>query len=595
MRGFAWIVAVLFGVFLSGCASYEIKKLVEGGKYDAAADYWVANKEALAKSSDSTQMLAPIAKGLGDKLGAQVPATIAALEAITAVPNVVKGQLTQPARNAVNAQRPTHWSTQPSQWSNIRSQLANADKLVQQTKSHPFFVGQPALMPAWVDRLHHAAQAAKGRIIDGTAFAFLAYDHRSPQPFFDLYPIPIQDRTKAALTVRGAPLWMTALLGGNEQQAKSIVKTFYPQLRSEAARNTVASSFATVVARERRWGDTRSLQQIVQLMQALDDAGLDASPAAAGIQVVIVRGLGAAGDAFTWQTTDRLASRVQAHNLPLNDLVAWIAEIERLKPNQMFLLVDASRVSGTWNVKDVARRARQREIGKRQENNPEYDKAAEALEEARNELSSAEQSDAQIQAQAQRLAAMSPGSSTAMLSVGMGKYLLVSAQNKVSQAERTLAQTPRTVTKPVIQPYQVAVSNIETMRKHEVGVYLVDGARAQFSKLQFRDTSSPSSTLVFGLDPRDPEHAAEQKKNTEVREQLRRTASGGGRLGAADVWRRLVSVAPSTEVAPLDALMQTLKADLDRWGSEAQTDRANAEAAEQQLEQRILRIVQNQN
>lgn len=557
----------------------ELKTLVDAGKFEEAAAFWVANRAELARAEGGPALVAAVGKGLGDTLERAAQPTLAAVRSLA----VVSGQ----AR-----------SLPAPEWPRVRADLAAADQLLQRTRSHPFYAAQPAILPAWVTDTDHALAAIRKQLRGAVVGAFAAHDHRKAPLFFDSYPVEIDPGARALLVVRASALWLDAVLASDEARARTLVGAYAPHVREPEARQMVAGVYASVIARERLWDGQLALPRVLALMQALDDAGLEPSLAAQTMAVAVLRGLSAAGDAFTWRPGDRLAATVPAHDLPVDALASWAEEVSRLRPRRLYVLVDASRVATTGGIVSVNPRPARRQIGQRQLPNPAWDSARERLEDARRELATAEAGDRANQSQAQQLAAQSRGSSFAALAAVMGSagssMLLASARRELAEAERNLAETPRTQVQPVLQDYRSAAAEVQLVQTRHTAIYLVDGERAQFVALGWDDGARLSEGLAFGVDPRDREHDALAARTASARERIRRFIDAPGLADASDIWRRLVANSPPSAPAPLASLPRRIREDHARWADAANRAREGARAQAQQAEERVVAIVQAQ-
>jgi hypothetical protein len=556
----------------------ELKRLVDTGSYQAAADYWVANKEDLSKSTTARPLVQAISVGLGNMHATEAAQHVAALQVV----------MTTPAGKAP-------WVSAPTEWPGMKNRMAAAEKLAQSVGEHPFFVANPPSVPPSIQGLNDALSAARTKMHESAAYAFVAYDHRSTVPFFDAFPISLDSRTQSALAVRGSALWLKALLGGTEEQARTAAKAYAGYIRAPEARLMIASAYAGVVARERKWSDQRSLQQVVQLMQALDAAGLDSSMAARGVKIGILRGLNPQADGFRWTPNNRAASAMDAQDLPIGALNDWAREVASIKPNQIYVLIDPSRTSAMWQLASLTPRAGERQVGQRASRNPEWDRARQEAEDARREYADAERMNQQTQLQAQQLAAQSAGSSLgalgAMLGATAGAMSVSSAKRRMSDAESTFASTPETLTVAVTRPYQSALASFDAIRERETAIYVVHGARGQFFKLDINDTNKLSDQIVFGIDPTDTGFAAVTARNRAVRERFRQFAANAPYASADEVWNKLTG-ATEVPVTPISRLAQTVRDDHRRWSKSAASERVRAQSSTQQLEERVLKIVE---
>lgn len=548
----------------------ELKRLVEAGSFQAAADYWATNQGDLSKSSTARALMPAIANGIGQQHAAEAASNVAALNA-------------------------TSGMSRPGEWPGLKARFTASESLVKRVREHPFFVANPAVVPSVIQGLDEALTAARTRLKAGAVQAFVAYDHRNAEPFFDAFPMQLDARTQSALVVRGSALWLKALLGGTEEQARAVVKAYAGHVKAPEARLIVASAYAGVVARERKWGNQRSLPQVLQLMQALDAAGLDSSMASRSVKIGILRGLNPQADGFRWASTQPAASAIEVQDLPIGALKDWAREVASVKPGQIYILIDPSRTSAQWQLASLNPRPGERQVGHRVSRNPGWDQARQEVEEARREYAEAEAANEQTQLQAQQLAAQSAGQSIgilgAMLSSSAGSMSVSSARRRMEAAESTFASTPDTVKTPVSRPYQSALASFEGVRERETGIYVVNGASGQFFKLDMKETNKVSEQVVFGIDPTDPGFATVNARNRAAQRQFRQLVADAPYPAADDIWRKLAS-ATETATTPIARLAQTVRDDHARWSRAAAAERAKALASTQQLEERVLRIVE---
>lgn len=551
----------------------ELKALVDAGKFEEAGAFWVAHRSDLARAESAAPLAAAIGKGLGESLARDAEPVMAALLKL------------QPTASA---------------WPAIRADLAAAEALVRRTRAHPFLASEPAQMPPWVATAESQIAAVKARFRGSVVRAFTDYDHRASPPFFEAYPVDIDRQAQAALAVRGSPLWLAAMMGASETQARSLARAYGPHLQAPESRQMVAGTYASVVRRERRWDDELTLPRVVQMMRALEDAGLDASFAAQSVSVGVIRGLDPAGDGFRWQAATGMPAAMKAHELPIDGLAAWAAEVAKVRPRQLYLLIDPSRVIATGGLGAIRERAGRRQIGQRTEQNPAWNEARERVEEARRELATAESGDRSNQAQAQQLASQSRGSSFAALAAVMGSagssMLVSNARKELADAERNLAQTPRVIAQPVLQPYRSAIAEVALSRTRQPAVYLVDGARATYVALSWEEVARHNERLLFGVDPRDRDHDAAAARNVAAHASIRQFLEAPGHADPAEIWRRANADPPSEPrvAAPLAGLERRVRDDHARWAAGAARLREGSRAAVAQAEAQVLAIVQSQ-
>lgn len=572
-------VKVLFGLLRDVVSSAfsskenELKRLVESGSFQAAADYWAANGDDLSKSSTARALVPAIATGIGQQHAAEATSS----------------------QTALNAVQGTAWIAKPGEWADLKARVTTAESLVKRVREHPFFVANPAAVPSSIQGLDEALAAARTNMRNGAVQAFIGYDHRSKMPFFEAFPIVLNARTQSALVVRGSALWLKALLGGTEEQARSVAKAYAGFFKAPEARLMIASAYAGVVARERKWGNQRNLPQVLQLMQVLDAAGLDSSIAARSVKIGILRGLNPQADDFRWATTQPTVSNIEAHDLPISALNDWAREVASVKPSQIYILIDPSRITARWHLTSLTSRSGERQVGQRVSRNPDWDSARQGVEEARREYAEAETANQKIQSQAQQLAAQSAGRSIgilgAMLSSSAGSMSLSSARSRMEAAESKFASTPETVRTPVTRPYQSALASFEGVRKRDTGIYVVNGASGRFYKLDMEETHKVLEQILFGIDPTDPGFAAANTRNRAAQQQFRQFAAGEPYPASDDIWKKLTS-STETSTTPIARLEKTVRDDHTRWSRAAAADLAKAQASTQQLEERVLKIVE---
>lgn len=564
----------------------ELKRMLAAGSFWAAADFWVAHQEALLKSSSSRSNILSISNGIGGLESSEASSFAAALQPLTvSLPD---------SSQRTSAAASQHWSSSASNWGGLKAQLAAAETFNKRVREHPFFVTNPTVVPPSIRRLDEVLVEARKELQASATHAFVKYDHRSSTSFFDAYPLELPPRLQTALAVRGSAFWLKALLAGTEDEARRVVKAYAPLIRAQDARNMIASAYAGVVARERKWNDERTLQQVIQLLQALESAGLDASAASRSVKIGILRGLNSKADHFRWTSSHRTASTIAAHDLPINALDAWVREVASVKPNEIFILVDPSRTSALWQLISLSPRAGVRQVGQRVERNPAWDRARQEVEEARSEYANVSAQDQQAQAQAQQLASQSRTSGMlALLSSSASSMSVISAKRRLTDAESAFASTPDTISTPVTRRYTSVAASFEAIRERETAIYVVYGKSAQFFRVSMPETIKASDQIVFGIDPSDPGFSAATTRNRAAHQRFRHIASSSHYSNADEIWKRLTnaSEAPTT---PLSSLVRTIREDHSRWSEAATLRRNRAQSSTENLEQRVLKIAEAQ-
>ena len=165
------------------------------------------------------------------------------------------------------------------------------------------------------------------------------------------------------------------------------------------------------------------------------------------------------------------------------------------------------RVSGMEGI--VSRR----QVGTRQEANPEYDLV-------RVEVQNAQMAHQQAQMQANLNSLRSAGSPLGAFLTGLSDIVgTTSARNKVEESMGKLRNTPQRIVVPVIEEYQFKRARVDGSRAMTVNYYVIDRKAGTYVKSSFDITENQQFRVNYDIDRNDPErdrHAADGHAEKEV-------------------------------------------------------------------------------
>lgn len=538
----------------------ELKSLVEAKRFGEAADYYLANETELSPSAGAKAELEKAVAGLNASLAMGAPEASARLAAL-------------------RADQAAEWAQASEALRAARTILANYDAVP--------LLKRPEHRSASIAELEQAVVGAQARFAAQAREAFASYDHAATPLFFEAYPAEIGRPERDAIAQQESAAWMAALARSPEPHAKLLAAAYSGALEA-SQRTLLVAAYREMLVRARSLGTPLSAGDAVQLARALQEAGLEEGLQTSGLRLIVLQET--AGPPISW-STDEL--KLAVTQLPLRDLPAFLSEVERTKPAEVLAILDPHRLLLHHGTASVATFSARRLTGYRTEPNPEWEQARMAVDSARQTLSDVQQQNEENQRQAQQLARQSGGSSFYMLGAmagsGLSTYAVNAAQQEVRSAESKFRSTPQTVRVPEYADYAMPVATIQALKRHEVGVYLVEGASSRFWRGVLREEASQSGEFRLGVHPQDPDRAKADADNRSGRSRLAEFVKGPAPLTASQVWQRLAAEGIVAD-QPVSALYRTIQADLRAWQLEASEEIARRDSAERAAKAEMARL-----
>lgn len=545
----------------------ELQVLVEAGDFEGAATYYTKNEKQLESSQVAEGLLPKIAQGLNLKLATSASSVADRLSGMS-IPG----------------------STE--QWQEAKALIAEAKGILDRYDAVPLLRKEKLRDPSIV-RMSTELAAVGNRLDAAASTAFVAYDHASELLFFDAYPISIAVDQRPRIVLQGAREWIAALVRGSELQARNLAKGYGPYLETQEARTLLSSAYAESFARRRNWVGARTFAQTVELMAALEEAGLDARAISRNIRLVIVRGVQSSSRNVDWRAD---VSGIKVEEIQFQQINTWLKSLVSSGPDEIVILLDPARIMVHQGAASVIATASQRVVGQRTAPNPDWDSARNELDSARRDLQEVERLDQQNQQQAQSLMRQSGGSGFgavgAIFGSSVSSYALVSARNRVSQAESDFQSKPRTINQPVTQAYKFAITRLEVVKLHEVGVYVIEPGKSRFRKHVVSGAISEAADFGFGVDSRDPQHSKVEASNEVAKKKLLDFAQGGLPVNFGAVWKQLAAAGSEGGVeSALPSLPKFIGDDAKRWEERSKVEIRRRTTLNSDTEKEMQRIV----
>lgn len=550
-----------FGGLLDPKAS-EFKAHVDAGRMSEAAAFYIANEADLSASAGAKALLPKVVGALNaSRAGDAQPAALR----VAAIPAAI------PAAD----------------WPRARLELDAARRLLVAYDAEPL-LRRPEHRAPSIAMLEQALREAERRLDAAAEQAFGAYDHASPVLFFDAYPVPVDAARRQAIARGGAERWIASMASAGEPHARRLAAAYGAGLDA-AQRERLSAAYVDVLARSLGIGKAPDAAGAMRLLRALRQAGMSAPRDAVNLRVLVLQGSGPG--MVEWRARNL---PVPVEEIHARDLPALVSDIAAARSAATYLLLDPHRAFAHNGTSAIASTQRKRLVGHRTEPNPDWEAARRELESATQDLAQVEQQNQQNQQQAQSLARQSGGSGIGMLGAIAGSsastFAVASAQERVRKAQSTFQSTPQTRQVAQYQAYAAPVATVEAIRKHEVAVYVVEGATGRFTKRTFAETVRRAAQFQLGTDPADPDHASAQASNAAAKERLASFLKEAPPLQAETVWSKLEAESTLAGQEPIGQLLRAVQADQRAWQQAAADEAARLgaaqKAAESQLERR---------
>lgn len=446
----------------------------------------------------------------------------------------------------------------------VAAALATASSALAAINPHPLLQRPEFALPEAAE-INAQLAAAGGNLQKNVKTFFLQHNH-AESGFFEIYPLQLGDEDRRALVAIN-DRWITVAVASD--QPGPVLARYLPWANEKMQAQARAALSAQLIRRN-KWRAPLSVAQqfhlSVQFAQELMLPANDVALVSIGSEAPDVPGV-----------EKRRLAPSEAALAPLVD------ELKR-DGVRYLLVVDLSRIV-VWEQLRAAGKPEtsKKVVGTRRVPNPAYAQAQQAVGTAQQNLAAAQQRAASAQANAQIAGALfsqfggqDSSSGWAALAgktvTGMGAASANSgvsmAQQQLTQAQVTLANTPTEIDESVEQPYSVQTRLGERVKVQELGIYYADLQSRVAQSVSPRETAKKSVPLMVLFDAND-RHVQEllERNNTQmndVRMEL------GADFASESVFRRLedpLSQAAGGESRTGVDLAGLVAADTQAWES----------------------------
>ena len=461
----------------------HLEDLAKAGEFAAAAtvfadhpDFFGPERRAKHRAS-----LAAVAAGLMAEIGPELEAARADLELHAAA-----------ARD-------------PARWADLRAAMMRGQAVVARIDAIPL-LAVAEFSPPEAALLRDRLAAVAAEMQRNAPPALMAFDLAAEPHFFAQYPVSLD----AAATLAAS---LDAGLRARLVQAPpAALATFVAGLKAagaldETTQPDMAGLLADAHARA-SGAPAGSLRAAMAGISAVRAAGLEAK-AGAGPKVGFV------------QATSQTLLRAGQIEFPAEVDIDLPFEARKVELERAFeageddylVVFDVALARINRRVAGVEAVVSRRQVGTRQEANPEY-------ESARIDVQNAQMEQQQVQMQANMNSLRSMGSPLGSLLSGITNMAgLAAPRQKLDETMQKLKGTPQRIMVPVIEEYEFKRARVDGSRAMTVNYYVIDRKAGTFVKSSFDVAEREQFRVNYDIDRNDPErerHAAEGHAEKDV-------------------------------------------------------------------------------
>jgi serine protease Do len=393
----------------------------------------------------------------------------------------------------------------PGQWGELRAALARAQAALERHDGVAL-LALPEYASPLAGELRALFADVTARLLQGAPGAFMAFDPFAEPGFFALYPVPVD--AKAVLRA-GLDGTLRARLEG---AAPADLARFVAALAAAGAleaenESDIAGLLARAHARA-SGAPPGSLRAAMAGVEAVRAAGL-APQKLDGIRVGFV------------QATSQTLLRAGQIEFPAEIDVDLPFDARKVELDGAFdageddflVVFDVALARVNRRVGAMEAIVSRRQVGTRQEANPEYDLV-------RVEVQNAQMAHQQAQMQANINSLRSSSSPLGSFLTGLADIMgTASARGRVEEATGKLRKTPQTIVVPVIAEYEFRRARVDGARAMTVNYYVIDRKAGTYVKSSFDVTENQQFRVNYDVDRNDPErerHLADGHTEKEV-------------------------------------------------------------------------------
>lgn len=440
----------------------HMKELLDSGELSSADQLFIEQRSFFSSDTDkSPALLEQLASGLKENHLPPINAAIRTIEAAS-------------------------WPADFENWPQIRNAI-EAGKSRIEAFPDKGVLSDPHHRPTEPDRLASLLAELKQKITATATDQFTQFDHFSDRSFFDIYPVDI-DRS--------------AMLDANDPNLKRQLETADTGRLEAFARNYDRSTLGTerwarlgeryVHAVLEETGNTRNIATILGALKAAKKAGFEPKTVN-GLNIGFV------------EVTSKTLLREGQIDFPASidiDLPVSVtkAELETalsdVKTHEADFLVvfDVALAKASRRVLNLKPVMSTVLTGYSKTENPQYRTAEQNVEIAKINFNQAS-----IQASGYHGAGLAGAFSQMISGIAQG-----SARDKLQQAMKSLANTPKTLDEPVYQKYAYKKATIQARKAMTVHYYVIDRRQRTYFKSTFDVNEEKRFNVAYNIEANDP-------------------------------------------------------------------------------------------
>ena len=434
----------------------KLEELIQAKSFVQADAYLGSESSYFAgRSKEVAPLLRKLAVGLNEQMRFDLEAAASALSAEAGVPEI----RVIPARVA----------------------LSTAESLADRYERYAVF-SDMSLRSAEHQALRSAIAAATLRFERDAIGAFLVFDHRLAQDFFESYPVRM---TGASLFTQHGVVISQRIAAMNGPDLIAFLNRYQAFMtKGDVTRKAAASRYFELTLTD--LGGAGSVKAILAATRKTMAAGLDIDAAAGGrIGFVEVTSKTLLGEGqIEFPTSVTLDVPMTPYKTDLD--AAFAAAQSSAGDFVVVLDVALSRVDRSVTSKEE--RGSNLKTGTNREPNPAYEVGRSRVYQAQNELN--------------RISNLNNGGNP--IAALLGLALVVAQQKVLNDARAQLTSTPMVLSTDVLEPYSYSLSSISASKKLTANYYVIDKATRRYYKGTFDATETKSFRIAYNLNERDP-------------------------------------------------------------------------------------------
>lgn len=391
----------------------------------------------------------------------------------------------------------------PGRWGDLREALARAQAALE-LHDGVALLALPEFATPLAGELRALSADVTARLVQGAPGAFMAFDPFAEPGFFAMYPVPVD--AKAILR--------TGLDGALRARLESATP-------SDLSRFVVALSVAGALGPENESDVAGLLARAHGRASGAPPGGLRA--AMAGVEAVRAAGLApqkldGIRVGFV-QATSQTLLRAGQIEFPAEIEIDLPFEAKKVDLDRAFesgeddflVVFDVALARVNRRVSGMEGIVSRRQVGTRQEANPEYDLVRMELQGAQMAQQSAQMNS--------NMAAMQSGTFGGFLGSISSMVAMSEARSRIANAMERIRNTPQMIAIPVISEYEFKRARVDGSRAMTVNYYVIDRKAGTYFKSSFDVAENQQFRVNYDIDRNDPErdsHAADGHTEKEV-------------------------------------------------------------------------------